>query len=629
MKNLRELAKAYAQNVIDQETYRKSRRELIKSICAGETDAKKHEYLAPLQTMPDELMDDTTENMITQISSSGGKAPATTASNIDDSSRTQRNKAKPRRTPGKKTKPKSAPPPVYISPGILDRRNIVFGIGTVIVLCIVTLTILLLPNTEDKPPANDPVQIAEPSAGQLLITDFIAQKNWTQNSLAVFVASWQQLSNQEQTIASASPEMKRLINTVYQQLEAERALLSLGEVENAISNQRSLVNFAEQLGIDDDRLTVYEPAGKTETETDKPDLTQTLSPAEIINETDSSTIAKSESEEPETDNSSLQSELLVNNVANNVVAQDTEQAVTETAMESIANTSDEDQPAPNVITETIDSAAEPVQQKIDTAQTETKAITQKTASRAECNTSLVKSRKPFCRDKIDGVGYGPTMVVIPGGKFTMGGKLKDEQPAHSVSINAAFAMSVHEISFAEYDKYCQSTKQTCPKQPWSGKDYPVVNVTHADATSYADWLSQKTGQTYRLPSEAEWEYAARAGTKTEYPFGDEILITNAVFSDVRELSAPLTTSDRSINRNKFRLYHMVGNVREWVADTWHAGYSGAPDNGSARIEKGQNLFVVRGGSYADSAEALRSGARNSLSTADSYTGFRVLQELSE
>ena len=207
-------------------------------------------------------------------------------------------------------------------------------------------------------------------------------------------------------------------------------------------------------------------------------------------------------------------------------------------------------------------------------------------------------------------------------------KNKVEQPTHSVSIASHFAMSVHEISFGDYEIFCQSAKSPCPKQPWSGKDYPVVSVTHSEATAYADWLSQKTGQTYRLPSESEWEYAARAGTKTVYPFGDEILITNAVFSDKKKLSAPLPKSDRSINKNKFRLYHMVGNVREWVADTWSEGYSSAPDDGSAHIST-TDEYVVRGGSYADSSEALRSGARDKLSSADNYTGFRVLQELSE
>jgi formylglycine-generating enzyme required for sulfatase activity len=142
-------------------------------------------------------------------------------------------------------------------------------------------------------------------------------------------------------------------------------------------------------------------------------------------------------------------------------------------------------------------------------------------------------------------------------------------------------------------------------------------------------LTEKTGSKYRLPSEAEWEYAARAGTTTTYPSGDEILITDAVFSDRKTLTAPLPKTDRSINRNKFRLYHMLGNVREWIADSWHDNYSGAPGNSYARITGGTNLRVVRGGSYQDDASALRSGARDKLASdnANKFTGFRVIQEL--
>ncbi len=621
MKNLRELAKAYAQNTIDLETYRKSRSALIRSICAGQTDAKKHEYLAPLQPMPDEVMDDTTENMITQISSPGGKPPVAPSAKISGE-QAQRSQTK---KPKKKSKPKSAPPPVYISPGLLDRKYFVFGIATIIVLCVVTLVILMLPVTDDEPPVEIPIQVAESSAGQLLITDFIAQRNWTQKNLEVFVASWRQLSDQEQTVASTSPEMKRLTNTVYQQLLDERALLSLGDVENAVANQRSLVNFAEQLGINDDRLTVLEPANTSDAKSEEAGETTTSKIMEeniIAANSVNPSITETETESAPLADVVMADEDLNGSLTDEVAAQ---QGTAKIAVETIAATEtpiNESLTAPDAQSE-IESAEKSSQQ------VETKTTTQTNSDRAACNTSLLKSRKPFCRDKIDGIAYGPTMVVIPAGRFTMGGKLNDEQPAHTVNIKTPFALSVHEISFAEYDEFCQSTKQACPKQPWSGKDYPVVNVTHADALAYVEWLTQKTGQSYRLPSEAEWEYAARAGTKTEYPYGSEILITNAVFSDVRDLSAPLTTSDRSINRNKFRLYHMVGNVREWVADTWHAGYAGAPDDGGARIEKGQNLFVVRGGSYADSAEALRSGAREKLAAADNFTGFRVLQELSE
>ena len=616
MKNLRELAREYAQNNIDRESYRNSRRELIQGICAGEIEVEAHEYLAPLETFSEDL-DDTTENMITEIVQQAKKTkPAATPKKPE--------------TPQAKVEPKPAPSPAEPSIGNFKQKNILIGAGAIIVLCILLLVILLFPTAEDKPSTKIDLPVVLSSAGQGLIIDFIQQKNWSQENLDVFVTSWQQMSDQEQTTAFSSLEMKRLINTIYQQLLDERALLSLGDVENAVANQHMLVNFANQLGIEDKRLKVFEPDPVTQIETEITEATETGQPS-MVDTVDSGTILTDSGNETvtETDNENVL--LSANTESQNP---ESESALAESLQETTATNDHQIETTPEITPEQQSSVEEiPTQEipdkEINVEQPAPKTITQKTLNKAACKASLVKSRKPYCRDKIEGVGNGPTMVVIRSGEFTMGGKNKDEQPAHTVTINSHFAMSVHEISFGEYDVFCQSKNTPCPKQPWSGKDYPVVNITHSDATTYTEWLSEKTGQSYRLPSEAEWEYAARAGTNSKYPFGDEILITHAVYSDKKKLSAPLPKSDRSINKNKFRLYHMVGNVREWVADTWHDGYSGAPVNGSARVDTGVNQYVVRGGSYADSAEALRSGARNKSSSADNYTGFRVLQELSE
>ena len=616
MKNLRDLAKEYAQNSIDRESYRNSRRELIQGICAGEIELKAHEYLAPLETFSEEL-DDTTENMITEI--------------VQQSKNTKPVAAIPKKpeTPQAKVELKPAPSPAEPSAGNFKQKNILIGAGTIIVLSILILAFLLFPTAEDKPSTNIDRPIVQSPAGQGLIIDFIQQKNWTQENLDLFVTSWQQMSTQEQTAAFSSLEMKRLINTIYQQLLDERALLSLGDVENAVANQHMLVNFAEQLGIEDKRLNVFEPEPVThiETETMQPSMVDLVDSGTMLTESSTETVTTTEGE----------SDLLAGDAESQ--SPESQSTVAENLQETMATDDQQIETTPETASEQHESPQEtpaqefPVQEtqvkEINVEQPAPKAITQKTSNKAACKASLAKSRKPYCRDKIEGVGNGPTMVVIRSGEFTMGGKNKDEQPAHTVTINSPFAMSVHEISFGEYDMFCQSKNTSCPNQPWSGKDYPVVNITHSDATTYTEWLSEKTGQSYRLPSEAEWEYAARAGTKSEYPFGDEILITHAVFSDKKKLSAPLPKSDRSINKNKFRLYHMVGNVREWVADTWHDGYSGAPVDGSAYVDTGANQYLVRGGSYADPAEALRSGARQKLLSADNYTGFRVLQELAE
>ncbi|MEE8327950.1 MAG: SUMF1/EgtB/PvdO family nonheme iron enzyme [Nitrosomonadaceae bacterium] len=596
MKSLHELAREFAENVIDRDNYRKSRSELIQGICAGKIEVKAGEYLAPFESSPDDT-ESTRENIITQIS----REEKDTAT-VPGYQSTQKSAQKPEPVQRQNTV-KSYPPS-----GNNKQKKFFIATAIIVLLCGITLLILLLPDSIDVPPSDINNQVAQHSTGQILIIDFIQKKNWTEDNLDLFVTSWQQLSDEERTGVQASPEMKRLVNTIYQQLLDERALLSLGDIENAVANQQLLVNFADQLGIDDARLTVLEPELQVDTEIVEIE-TETIIEATVDPEVE--IVAEEITDETE-------EELMVEEI-------DAMAAVTDEPLDTYSSTT---------ITESPDTLEETPQQeipvqKVNTEPEEINKPVQKSANKASCKTSLVKSRKPFCRDKIEGVGNGPTMVVIRSGKFTMGGKNNNEQPVHSVTISSPFAMSVHEISFGDYDSFCQSTKSTCPKQPWSGKDYPVVSITHSEATAYADWLSEKTGQTYRLPSEAEWEYAARAGTKTEYPFGDEILITNAVFSDRKKLSAPLPKSDRSINRNKFRLYHMVGNVREWVADTWRDSYSGAPDDGSARIDSGINEYVIRGGSYTDSANALRSAARDKSSSADNYTGFRVMQELSE
>jgi len=608
MKDLHSLAKEYAQNVIDRDSYRKSRTELIQGICAGKIEVKTREYLAPFEVLPNDT-DETRDNIITQISRAG-KDTAT----VPDYQAAQKPEPGQRQNTIK----------TYPSSGNNKQKNIFITASIIVLLCVITLLVLLLPGSNDVPPSDINNQVAQPSTGQYLIIDFIQQKNWTEDSLSLFVTSWQQLSDDERTTVHASPEMKRLINAIYQQLLDERALLSLGDVENAVANQRLLVNFADQLAIDDGRLTVLEPELHADTEIIE---IETETVIETTVDTEVEIVAKEITDETEED------ELLVEEI-DSVAAATDEPLDTYSSTISMAETSSTtNTDVPDSVEETpeneIPEREIPVQ-KVSTEPEEIRKPVQKSVNKASCKTSLVKSRKPFCRDIIEGVGNGPTMVVIRSGKFTMGGG-KDivELPTHTVTIGSPFAMSVHEISFAEYEKFCQSTKSTCPKQPWSGKDYPAVNITHSEAAAYADWLSQKTGQTYRLPSEAEWEYAARAGTTSEYPFGDEILITDAVFSDRKKLSAPLPKSDRSINKNKFRLYHMVGNVREWVADTWQDSYSEAPDDGSANIQSGENEHVVRGGSYTDSADALRSGARDKSSSADNYTGFRVLQKLSE
>jgi len=168
-------------------------------------------------------------------------------------------------------------------------------------------------------------------------------------------------------------------------------------------------------------------------------------------------------------------------------------------------------------------------------------------------------------------GEGPEMVVIPGGSFLMGspesedGHQSDEGPQRTVTIRS-FAMGTTEVTFADYDR-CTAAG-VCEKaddQGWGRGTRPVINVNWDDATQYAKWLSEQTGKRYRLPTEAEWEYAARGGTTSAYWWGSEIGRNRANCGGCgSEWDAKQTAPVRSFAKNSFGLYEVSGNAWEWV-----------------------------------------------------------------
>ncbi len=185
------------------------------------------------------------------------------------------------------------------------------------------------------------------------------------------------------------------------------------------------------------------------------------------------------------------------------------------------------------------------------------------------------------RDRLQDGSFGPEMVGIPAGSFRMGdlqgGGFDNEQPVHRVSV-ARFAMGKYEVTFAEYDKFAEATGRAKPNdQGWGRGNRPVINVSWDDATAYAAWLTQQTGRQYRLPSEAEWEYAARAGTTTKYWWGNQ-WVSGKASCDYQKYHK--TTPVGSFDPNPFGLYDTVGNVWEWCADPWHKNYKNAPTDGS-------------------------------------------------
>ena len=250
----------------------------------------------------------------------------------------------------------------------------------------------------------------------------------------------------------------------------------------------------------------------------------------------------------------------------------------------------------------------------------------------------------------------PKMVAIPSGTFRMGclnddGDChRDEFPVHAVMIGYAFALSATEVTRAEFARFVEETGYSAGDSCWiwnrgwenaAGRNWrnpgysqsdvhPVVCVNWEDARAYARWLSEKAGETYRLPSESEWEYAVRAGTETKYHWGDEIGSNRA--NCRRDLCAEEfrnTSPVGSFPANAWGLHDMHGNAWEWVEDCWNGSYEGAPDDGSAWESGDCSARVLRGGSWGVYPMRLRAAFRN-LNTVGirSYRdGFRVARTL--
>ncbi|MDZ3837792.1 MAG: SUMF1/EgtB/PvdO family nonheme iron enzyme [Rhodospirillales bacterium] len=229
----------------------------------------------------------------------------------------------------------------------------------------------------------------------------------------------------------------------------------------------------------------------------------------------------------------------------------------------------------------------------------------------------------------------PMMVELPPGEFMMGSPDSDEQKTsqeryqHLVTIGRPFAIGRFPITFSEYDFFCSETKRRAKPhdENWGRASRPVINVSWTDAKAYVDWLAEVTGEPYRLTSEAEWEYACRAGTTKRYWTGDQITTRDANFGGM----VGSTTEATDYLPNPWGLHDMHGNVLEWVEDIWHDsyGYEVAPADGSAWTDHegpaSSNDRVLRGGSWNNDARFLRSASRFHFPavTRNYLVGFRV------
>ncbi len=270
-----------------------------------------------------------------------------------------------------------------------------------------------------------------------------------------------------------------------------------------------------------------------------------------------------------------------------------------------------------------------------------------------------RERGPSIGELIRDCPHCPEMVVVPAGRFEMGspsseeGRDDDEGPQHRVTIGAKFAVGVHEVTRGEFARFVSATGRstgdscrTYEDGEWETRSglswrspgfsqsdtHPVVCVSWDDAKAYASWLSRETGEEYRLLSEAEWEYVARAGTTTRFWWGNDIGRNRANCGSSCEDDHARTAPVGSFGANGFGLHDVHGNVWEWVEDCWHDDYTSAPRDGRAWL--GNNggdcsRRVLRGGSWDYRPEDLRSAfrSRNVTGKRDNGDGFRLLRSV--
>ena len=269
---------------------------------------------------------------------------------------------------------------------------------------------------------------------------------------------------------------------------------------------------------------------------------------------------------------------------------------------------------------------------LDAAERTAAAVAPKVVAEAQANAAAQETLEAAKR------GEPLEMITIPAGSYRMGcdsGRdcYIDETPVHRVRIVQSFAMSKYEVTFAQWDACvlgggCGGYRPD--DEGWGRSDQPVINVSWDDARSYVQWLSEQAGHAYRLPTEAEWEYAARAGTTTQYSWGNDIGRNLANCDGCgSQWDNDRTALVGSFPANPWGLHDMHGNVREWVLDCWNGGYRGAPGDGSAWLSGECGARVLRGGSWYLQPWNLRSAYRGRGAPGFRYyeLGFRVARTL--
>jgi formylglycine-generating enzyme required for sulfatase activity len=227
----------------------------------------------------------------------------------------------------------------------------------------------------------------------------------------------------------------------------------------------------------------------------------------------------------------------------------------------------------------------------------------------------------------------PVMVALSPRPFTMGSNNSDpsERPAHKVALHAPFAIGKYEVTVGQWNQCVRAS--VCPAMPSLGNvpdNLPMRDISWDEAQLYLKWLGTVSGKPYRLPTEAEWEYAARGGTATRYWWGNEMKGGNSSCEGCGEpWNAERPPPAGSFRANPFGLNDMNGSVWEWVQDCWHSTYKGAPADGSAWVDGSCQARVIRGGSWRENGSYMLSTTRfkYDASVRQSQNGFRAARSL--
>jgi sulfatase modifying factor 1 len=224
----------------------------------------------------------------------------------------------------------------------------------------------------------------------------------------------------------------------------------------------------------------------------------------------------------------------------------------------------------------------------------------------------------------------PEMIIVEGGTFIMGNSEgigdKDEQPAHEVTLST-FKIAKTETTVDQWKTFCDATGRNMPQAPKWGwlNTHPIVNVSYDDVTAYCEWLSKKRNAVYRLPTEAEWEYAARGGNKSKgYLCSGSDDVEEVAWYSPFSLSIVTTQAVKQFEANELGIFDMSGNVWEWCLD-WHGSYTSTKKTNSTGPSEGKYRVLRGGGFYSGDADCRVANRRaNSPSSSDEGRGFRVV-----